>query len=96
VVDVVTDGARTARVANGHPLLTTVTGGGCALGAVMAAFAALDDDRFATTVAAVATYTVAAEVAAARATGPGSFAVAFLDALAAVGPEDVAAQAKIT
>jgi hydroxyethylthiazole kinase len=95
-VDLVTDGTRTARIANGHPLLTRVTGGGCALGAVMAAFAALDGDRFATTVAAVATYTVAADLAAARTTGPGSFAVAFLDALAAVTPDDVAGRARIS
>jgi len=95
-VDVVTDGTRTAHVANGDPMLTRVTGGGCALGAVMAAFAAVDDDRFATTVAAVAVYTVAAEIAAARTAGPGSFAVAFLDALATTGPADVAARARIS
>jgi hydroxyethylthiazole kinase len=94
-VDLVTDGTRTARVANGHPLLTRVTGGGCALGAVMAAFAAVDGDRFATTVAAVAVYTVAAEVAAERAGGPGSFAVAFLDALDAVDEATVAARARV-
>jgi hydroxyethylthiazole kinase len=95
-VDLVIDGTRTASVANGDPLLTAVTGGGCALGAVMAAFAALDEDRFATTVAAVTVYTVAAELAAARATGPGSFAVAFLDALATIGPDDVVARARIS
>ncbi|MFF1836538.1 hydroxyethylthiazole kinase [Streptomyces sp. NPDC058231] len=89
-VDVVTDGERSARIANGHALLTRVTGGGCALGAVMAAFAAVDEDRFATTVAAVAAYTVAAEQAAKEASGPGSFAVAFLDALAALGGTDLA------
>ncbi|MGA1835850.1 hydroxyethylthiazole kinase [Herbiconiux sp. 11R-BC] len=38
-VDLVTDGTTVVRVANGHALLTRVTGGGCALGAVMAAFA---------------------------------------------------------
>lgn len=95
-VDLVTDGTRTASVANGDVLLTRVTGGGCALGAVMAAFAALDPDRFATTVAAVAVYTVAAELAAARTNGPGSFAVAFLDALAAIGPDDVTGRARIS
>lgn len=95
-VDLVTDGERVARVANGDPLLTRVTGGGCALGAVMAAFAAVDEDRFATTVAAVTVYTVAAELAAARSSGPGSFGVAFLDALASVEPADVAARARLS
>lgn len=95
-VDVVTDGSSIVRIANGDALLTRVTGGGCALGAVMAAFAAVDDDRFASTVAAVTVYTVAAELAAERATGPGTFAVAFLDALSAVDEADIAARAAIS
>ena len=89
-VDLVVGGGRSVRVANGDPLLTKVTGGGCALGAVMAAYAAVDGDRLATTAAAVAYYTVAAELAADQSAGPGSFAMAFLDALATVTPETVA------
>ncbi|MEB8340349.1 hydroxyethylthiazole kinase, partial [Streptomyces endophyticus] len=95
-VDHVTDGTRSARIANGDALLTRVTGGGCALGAVMAAFAAVDEDRFATTVAAATAYTVAAESAARAAAGPGSFAVGFLDALAALTPEDLAKRAEVS
>ena len=70
-VDLVVGTGRSVRVANGDPLLTKVTGGGCALGAVMAAYAALADDRVATTAAAVAYYTVAAELAAEQSGGPG-------------------------
>ena len=92
-VDIITDGRELVRIDNGHPLLTRVTGGGCALGAVMAAFAAVDDDRFATTVAAATVYTVAAELAAKSAAGPGSFAVAFVDALASVNAQDIAHRA---
>ena len=88
-VDIITDGRERVRIHNGHPLMTQVTGGGCALGAVMAAFASVDDDRFATTVAAATVYTVAAERAAEAAAGPGSFAVAFVDALASVSTEDI-------
>jgi hydroxyethylthiazole kinase len=95
-VDLVTDGRELVRIANGHPLLTRVTGGGCALGAVVAGFAAVDEDRFATTVAATTVYTVAADIAAERCTGPGTFAAAFLDALADVGPADVAKRAMIS
>lgn len=95
-VDYVTDGHRAARIANGDALLTRVTGGGCALGAVMAAFASVDEDRFATTVAAATAYTVAAESAARTAPGPGSFAVGFLDALAALTPQDVAERARLS
>ncbi|GAB3617364.1 hydroxyethylthiazole kinase [Okibacterium endophyticum] len=92
-VDLISDGRRTIRVGNGHPLLTRITGGGCALGAVMAAFASLDDDRLATTAAATAVYGVAAEIAAVRSAGPGSFAVAFIDALASVDAEVIAERA---
>jgi hydroxyethylthiazole kinase len=94
-VDVVTDGRNLVRIANGDKLLTQVTGGGCALGAVMAAFAAVDDDRLAATVAAVAVYTIAAEIAAESAAGPGSFAVGFLDALANVSADDITRRAVI-
>ena len=98
-IDFLTDGERVLRLANGHELLTRVTGGGCALGAVMAAFlgAARTTAHDALTAVAAANlvYTIAAERAAAVATGPGSFAVALLDALAAVGPEDVVADARI-
>ncbi|MDT0412603.1 MULTISPECIES: hydroxyethylthiazole kinase [Streptomyces] len=95
-VDLVTDGARTVRIANGDALLTKVTGGGCALGAVMAAFAAVTEDVFDATVAAVTTYTVAAELAAEGRPGPGTFAVRFVDALAAVGDTDLVARAALS
>jgi len=88
-VDVVTDGRTDVRITNGTPLLTRVTGGGCALGAVIAAFASLGTNRLSATVAACAVYTIAAEQAALMSHGPGSFAVAFLDALAAVTAENV-------
>lgn len=81
---------RTVGVANGHSLLTRITGGGCALGAVMAAFASLTDDALLAATAATGVYTIAAEQAAARSHGPGTFAVEFLDSLAGITPQDVA------
>jgi len=98
-VDLITDGRRVVRIANGDPLLTRVTGGGCALGAVMAAFlgAARDSafDVLTAVAAATLVYTVAAEHAATRAQGPGSFAVELLDALDAIGPDDILAAARV-
>jgi hydroxyethylthiazole kinase len=94
-VDLLTDGESVVRIANGTALLTKVTGGGCALGAVIAAFLPLSADPLTAVTAAVLTYTIAAEQAAADAAGPGSFAVAFLDALAAVHPTDIATHAKL-
>ncbi|MFI7483488.1 hydroxyethylthiazole kinase [Kocuria sp. M1R5S2] len=81
------------RVPHGTPLLTRVTGGGCALGALMAAFTAVREDPAAAAVAASTVYALAAEDAAAKSAGPGSFAVALLDRLHGITPEQVAARA---
>lgn len=80
-VDVVTDGSRLLRVANGHPLLTLVTGMGCSLTAVVGAFVAAEEDALAATAAALSAFGVAAELAAMRCNGPGSFQAAMFDAL---------------
>jgi hydroxyethylthiazole kinase len=94
-VDQLTDGDRVARISNGHPLLTRVTGVGCALGALMAAFAAVVDDPLLAATAATATLTVCGDRAAERAPGPGSFAVALLDELAAITPDELAARVSL-
>ncbi len=68
-------------VALGDPLMRQVTAMGCALGAVIAAFASVSEDRFAGVCAAVHVFDAAGSLAGARAAGPGSFVPAFLDAL---------------
>ncbi len=93
-VDHLTDGSRVVKVGNGHPLLTRVTGVGCALGAMIAGFAAVLDDPLLAAVAATATLTVW-DVAAAAHAGPGSFAVALLDELAQLTPADLAARVRL-
>ncbi|MFV0434382.1 MAG: hydroxyethylthiazole kinase [Leucobacter sp.] len=95
--DLITDGATVARVANGDALLTRVTGGGCALGSVIAAFLGVRGVRSAleAVVGAHVVYGLAAERAAAQAAGSGTFAAHFLDALGTVSPADVRAGARI-
>lgn len=85
-VDLLTDGRQVVRITGGDPLLTKVTGGGCSLGATMAAFLGVCDPLSAA-VAASLVHARAAEAAAATCAGPGSFAVAFLDAIAALTPQ---------
>lgn len=75
---------RHVTVENGHPMSQKVTAMGCALGAVIAAFLAVEEDPLMATVTALMTYGVAGELAARISAGPGSFATAFLDALAAM------------
>ncbi|MET3636327.1 hydroxyethylthiazole kinase [Curtobacterium oceanosedimentum] len=93
----VAPGTGVVRVANGTPLLTRITGGGCALGAVIAAFAAVTpDDPGAAAVAGTVVHTVAAELAARDAGGPGTFQPLFLDRLASLTPDDVVRVARVT
>ena len=91
-VDHLTDGTRLVKIGNGHPWLTRVTGVGCALGAMSAGFAAVVDDPLVAAAAGTAALTVAADEAARGAVGPGSFAVALLDQLAALTPPSLAAR----
>lgn len=93
--DLIVDAERTASVPGGSVLLTRVTGGGCALGAAMAAFVAVVPP-FDAAVAASAVWAVASERAAAHSRGPGSFAVAFLDELAAVRPADLDGRVRLS
>lgn len=87
--DLVTDGTRNVLIHGGSDMLTRVTGGGCALGAVCAAFLSVHDDPLVATVAAHAFYSLAAERAVLISEGPGSFAVNFIDALYRVQPQDL-------
>lgn len=96
VVDFVTDGRQSLRVAGGSPLMPKVTALGCALTCLVGAFAAAAPrEPLAATAAALACFGVAGEVAAEGAEGPGSFAWRFLDALAALDPATLDAKAKV-
>lgn len=91
-VDHLTDGDRLLRLGNGHVWMTRVTGVGCALGALVAACAAVTEDALVAAGAATAAMTVAAERAAAASQGPGTFAARLLDELNALEPDRLAAQ----
>jgi hydroxyethylthiazole kinase len=80
-VDYITDGRAVVELATGHPLMTRVTGVGCVLGALVAACCAVEQSPLLAASSATAVLTVAAEVAADRASGPGSFEASLLDAL---------------
>lgn len=98
-VDHIVSARARLRMANGDPLLTRVTGVGCSLGALMAAYAAIEADPLTAAAAATAHLTVAAEQAlehaGAQRSGPGSFAVHLLDALAGLQPDQLAARVRL-
>jgi hydroxyethylthiazole kinase len=79
--DYVTDGVRMLAIANGHPLMTRVTGMGCSATAIVGACLAVEPDRLAGTAHGLAIAAIAGEIAAACCRGPGSLAVEWLDAL---------------
>ena len=92
--DYVTDGRRVIALSNGSPLMTRVTGVGCALSATVAAFvgaSAGPEEYWLATVAAVAYSTIAGELAARDTALLGSFAVAYLDRLASLDAASFAA-----
>lgn len=93
--DFVTDGTRTARIAGGSDWMPRVTALGCSLTCLVGAYAAVESDPFNATVAALTHFAVSGRQAHAGADGPGSFVVAFLDALAAVNGAGLDAQAEV-
>jgi hydroxyethylthiazole kinase len=89
--DAVSDGKVTYTVANGHPILTKVTGTGCLLTSVIGAFAGVEKDLVKASVSALTYYGIAAEKAAAKTAvqGPGSFQIEFLNQLSLVSIKDL-------
>lgn len=94
-VDRVTSGAKRVRIENGHAFMGQVTGIGCAETALLCAMVAMEGDEFIAAAAALLAMGVAGEIAAERASGPGSFAVALLDAIAALDGGAIEQRARI-
>ncbi len=95
-IDYVSDGARMVAIANGDAMLTRVTGTGCAVTALVGAFLGAGLAPLTAAVAGLAAMGVAAEIARANSTGPGSFQVALFDALHALDDATLAARARVS
>jgi len=76
-------------IRNGHPMMPRVTGLGCTASALCGAFAAVQESFALAAAQAMAVMGIAGEIAAAKAAGPGSLQVAFLDALYGLTDEDI-------
>jgi hydroxyethylthiazole kinase len=95
-VDHVSDGERVAAVANGDPMLATITGTGCMSSAVTGCFLAVAESPLDAAVEALVAFGVAGEDAAVGAKGPGSFHVNLYDALAALDPGTLDGRARVS
>jgi hydroxyethylthiazole kinase len=88
-VDLIVSGDALVRVRNGHAMMKRVTGMGCTASAITGAFAAVASSPFEAAVGAMVVNGIAGELAGLRAPGPGSFQVAFLDALHGLDRDDL-------
>jgi hydroxyethylthiazole kinase len=95
-VDHVSDGDTAIAIANGHPLLASITGTGCMSSAVTGCFLAVAGTPLDGAVEALVAFGVAGEDAAREAKGPGSFHVGLYDALAALDPATLDARANVS
>lgn len=96
-VDTISDGKRTVRIQNGHPLMKKVTGTGCMAAGLIGAFAGAGADPFTAAAAGIASMGIAGELAfeKAGALGTGSFRAALLDALSRLDAELFLEKAKL-
>lgn len=78
--DTVTDGQCVVRINNGHPWLPAISGSGCTVGGLCAAFLAITEP-FEAAISGLVCYAVAAEIAAEKSGGPGTLKVNIFDAL---------------
>lgn len=89
-VDIVTDGKQFAEIPFGDAVMASITGTGCLLSAVVAAFLAIKpEDTFQATVAAMRYYAVAGEKAGVGAKLPGDFQTAFINELSSITQADL-------
>jgi hydroxyethylthiazole kinase len=94
-VDLITDGDRSYRVHNGHAIMGSVTGTGCAATAIIGAFVAVDKDPVTATATALAYFGLAGEKGAEKAHAPGSFMIASWDALYSIDEKQLEEGARI-
>jgi hydroxyethylthiazole kinase len=94
--DVVSDSERTFQIANGHRLMAHLVGTGCMATSVIGTFAAVEPDLLKAAVAGLCCYEIAAEIAAEKSAGPGTFKLQLLDAVYQLKGEQVATQQKVS
>lgn len=80
-IDFITDGKDDTYIKFGHALMPYITGMGCTLSAVIAAFCTINKDYFKACEHATSYFTLCGELAGKRNPYPGSFHSAFIDEL---------------
>ena len=98
-IDIVTDGEKAYCIRNGHPMMSSVTGTGCQLSAMTAAYVTANPDKpLEAAAAAVATMGFAGEIAYKRLTeldGNSSYRNYIIDAIYRMTPAELEKGAKV-
>jgi len=87
--DFITDGNEVLSTRNGSAMMAKVTGMGCTATAVLGAFAGVNTNRLEAAMHAMAVMSIAGEMAAAKAEGPGTLQLHFLDTLYNLSEADI-------
>lgn len=90
-VDIVSDGEKTYKIANGHELMGQVVGTGCMAASVIASFASVESDYAQSAATGLGLYGLAGERAAEKTENGGSFKVRFFDEVEKLAQQDEAA-----
>lgn len=88
-VDYITDGHNVEQVKNGDAMMERVTGLGCTATAMVAAFAAINNNMLAAATHAMAVMGICGEIAASKSKGNGSLQVNFLDEMYMLNKETI-------
>lgn len=98
-IDIVADAERACVIYNGHPMMSSITGTGCQLSAMLTAFeAANPENKFEAAVSAVCAMGVAGEIAQERLTvcdGNASYRNFIIDAIYRLDADTLQARAKV-
>lgn len=94
-IDLIISDNKIIKVANGHPMMTRITGMGCNSSAITAAFAAVNQNYLHAAAGAMAVMGIAGEIATEKSSGTGSLAIQFLDTLSNLTEEVIKYRLKI-
>ncbi|MDW7693176.1 hydroxyethylthiazole kinase [Flammeovirgaceae bacterium SG7u.111] len=94
--DIIIGEGKQIHMSNGDALMTKVTGLGCSATAIIGAFIAVIEDKVEAVAAATALMSIAGELAANNASGPGSLQVQLLDKLYNISEEEFLGKIKLT
>ncbi|MFA6709965.1 MAG: hydroxyethylthiazole kinase [Candidatus Methanomethylophilaceae archaeon] len=94
-IDYVSDGKKVLVLKNGHDYLECVSGTGCMVSSVTGCYVGVHGAKIRAVSAAISVFSIAGEMAAANAKGPGSFKTELFDSMYNLTEDDVTSRLKM-